>query len=180
MLLDGYQSYLAFVGVFIFVLSGRDSRNGAQVPKTAPPNPWLKSRVMVIMTGMIEIGTPKIPKKEKSFVISCICFLDHQLLYYYWLVPCHVTLLFRSAGMLEGIVWGLVTEAGYPPKEWSRVHNKQATPQRWCFFKGGKKRETEHRATTPACAAMDSATPYLDLHHTDRRFLQHFSCGIVA
>lgn len=29
----------------------------------------------------IEIGTPKIPKKEKSFVVSCICFLDHQLMY---------------------------------------------------------------------------------------------------
>ena len=107
-LLDGYQSYLAFVGVSIFVLSERDSRNGAQVPP--PPNSTTPSLTEELGDcdndwDDIEIGTPKIPKKEKSFVVSCIYFLDHQLMYY-WLVPRHVTLLFRSGGMLEGIVWG--------------------------------------------------------------------------
>lgn len=48
----------------------------------------------------IEIGTPKIPKKEKSFVVFCICFLDHQLCT--GLAPRHVTLLVGSARRAPG------------------------------------------------------------------------------
>ena len=60
------------------------------------------------------------------------------------------------------------------------MHTRQAASKRWCKFKGENGRETEHRATTPACAAMRTATLYLYLYHTDLRFLEHFSGGIVA
>lgn len=98
MLLDGYQSYLAFFGVSIFVLCGWDSRNGGP----GPPN---STTIHPVLKGKgdcdnewddIEIGTPKIPKKEKSFVVSCICFLD-QLMYLLLVgsTSCN-SLLFRS------------------------------------------------------------------------------------
>jgi hypothetical protein len=55
---------------------------GPRSPKQQHHPSSTQGRVPGIMTGIdIELGTPKIPKKEKSFVVSCICFLDHQLMY---------------------------------------------------------------------------------------------------
>lgn len=106
MLLDGYQSYLAFVGVSIFVLCGRDSRNGDPGPPNSnPPDPGQGD--CDNERDDIEIGTPKIPKKEKSFVVSCICFLDHQLMYLLLVGSMSCTsLLLRSARRALGNIMG--------------------------------------------------------------------------
>lgn len=118
----------------------------------------------------IEIGTPKIPKKEKSFVVSCICFLDHQLMYLLLSGSMSCTsLLLRSARRALGNTGGKVTEAGDILGERARLCVYQAAAsRRLCRFQRGEGRETERRAAT---------TAYVDLHPTRLHCLGHFSGG---
>lgn len=81
---------------------------GTRVPQTAPtPSRTQGQGDCGNERDDIEIGTPKIPKKEKSFVVSCICFLDHQLLYLLLVGSMSCTsLLFRSTRRALGNTMG--------------------------------------------------------------------------
>lgn len=129
---------------------------GPRSPKQHHPIPDSRQGAWDNDWDDIEIGTPKILKKEKSFVVSCICFLDHHQLMYLLLVgSCHFNnLLFRvGQACPEEMVCGSAKD--FPEKR-ALLFSRQAISRRWCRFKGDKERDTEHRAATWGCATIHS------------------------